>query len=410
MKTAEHGSEIVVSGLAVVAPNGVDTESYWSATLAGKSAIAPVRRFDVSRFPVRLAGEIEDFDVRTTVPRRLVPQTDRMTRYAVAAADMSLEDASIDPADLPDYAAGVAVTGVTGGLEFGQRELQKLWGTGWETVSPYMSFAWYYAVHTGQISIRNGFRGPGGLVISEQASGLDTIAFARRRLRRDAAVMVTGGIDSMLCPYGMSTLATAPGVSRSTRPDRAYLPFRTETTGFVPGEGGAVLVLESRRDAERRGAPRRYGVIAGHGAVFDPGPAGPDGDGLVRAARRAMADAGVGEDDIDVVFADAFGERALDAAEADALVRVFGGRRVPVSAPKALVGRLLAGGAALDVATALLSIRDGVIPAVPDVPDTTPDARVDLVTGTPRAARIRTALVLSRGHGGFASALVVRAS
>lgn len=399
--------DVVVTGVGVVAPNGMDLESYWSATLKGESAIGPISRFDASGYPVRLAAEVLDHDHGSAVPKKLMPQTDRMTRLAMVCADAALARADVDPGVLPEYATGVAVSSATGGLEFGQEQLQQLWGSGWESVSPYMSFAWYYAVNTGQISIKNGMRGAGGVVVSEQAGGLDSIAFARRRVRGGTAVMLTGGFDSMMCPYGVATLSVAPGVSRSHDPERAYLPFRPSTTGFVPGEGGALLVLETRDGAAERGAPTALGVVAGHGAAFDPDPSGPEGAGLVRAARAALRDAELDPDDVDVVFPDAAGSIVLDTAEVNALVQLFGTRRVPVAVPKTLVGRMMSGGAALDAVSALLSLRDGLIPPVPDVDGDTVDPSVDLVVGEARAHRMRTALVLARGHGGFASALVL---
>ncbi|MFC8873111.1 beta-ketoacyl synthase N-terminal-like domain-containing protein [Streptomyces sp. NPDC057148] len=398
--------DVVVTGADVVAPTGVGLEAYWAATLKGVSAIRPISRFDATGYPVQLVAEVPPSEAESSFPRKLLPQTDRLTQLAMMCADGALAAAEVDPAVLPEFGAGVAVSGASGGLEFGQRQLQQLWGTGWESVSPYMSFAWYYAVNTGQISIRNALRGPSGVVVSEQAGGLDSIAFARRRVRRGTPVMLAGGFDSVLCPYGISTVAVAPGVSRHTDPERAYLPFRSGSSGFVPGEGGAVVVLESREAAAVRSAPA-IGTVAGHAAAFDPDPAGSGGDGLRRAARGAMADAGLMPAEIDVVFADANGSPELDRAEADALTALFGVRGVPVSAPKALVGRLMSGGSALDAVTALLSMRDGLVPPTPGTASQEIDPRIDLVVGEPRDLPLRTALVLARGHGGFASAMVL---
>lgn len=400
--------DVVVTGADAAAPNGVGLETYWAAALKGVSAIAPISRFDATGYPVRLAAEVPPSDAERTFPRKLQPQTDRLTQLAMLCADNALAGAEVDPAALPEFGAGVAVSSASGGLEFGQRQLQHLWGTGWESVSPYMSFAWYYAVNTGQISIRNALRGPSGVVVSEQAGGLDSIAFARRRIRRGTPLMLAGGFDGVLCPYGVSTVSVATGVSRGTDPERACLPFHSSSSGFVPGEGGAVLVLESRAAAAERGVPV-LGTVAGHAAAFDPDPAGSGGDGLARAARGALADAGLTAADVDVVFADAAGSRDLDRAEADALTGLFGVRGVPVSTPKALVGRLMSGGSALDAVTALLSIRDGLLPPVPGIAPEEVDPRVDLVVGEPRGREVRTALVLARGHGGFASAMVITA-
>ncbi|GAA2765349.1 ketosynthase chain-length factor [Streptomyces paradoxus] len=400
--------DVVVTGADTVAPNGVGLETYWAAALKGVSAIQPISRFDATGYPVRLAAEIPPSDAESAFPRKLLPQTDRLTQLAMMCADSALAAAEIAPAELPEFGAGVAVSSASGGLEFGQRQLQQLWGTGWESVSPYMSFAWYYAVNTGQISIRNALRGPSGVVVSEQAGGLDSIAFARRRVRRGTPVMLAGGFDSVLCPYGVSTVSVATGVSRGTDPERAFLPFHSSSSGFVPGEGGAVMVLESRASAAERGATV-LGSVAGHAAAFDPDPSGSGGDGLARAARGALADAGLPAGAVDVVFADAAGSPELDRAEADALTGLFGAGGVPVSTPKALVGRLMSGGSALDAVTALLSLRDGLVPPVPGVAPDEVDPRVDLVVGEPRGGEFRTALVLARGHGGFASAMVLTA-
>jgi act minimal PKS chain-length factor (CLF/KS beta) len=300
---------------------------------------------------------------------------------------------------------GVGTASTSGGLEFGQRELHKLWGQGWEHVSAYMSFAWYYAVNTGQISIRHGMRGPGGVVIAEQAGGLDAIGYARRQLAKGTSLMVTGGMDGTLCPYGLTIQVMDQALSRCGDPAAAYLPFDSRASGYVVGEGGAILVIESQSAALARGAPDPYGRIAGYGAAFDPDPA--SGDGLARAARTALEQAELAAADIDLVVADAAGVRDLDSAEASVISGIFGPGRIPVAVPKTATGRLLSGGAALDVATALLALRHGLIPPGVNVRRPEADPRLDLILDTPRAASLRTAMVLARGHGGFASAMVV---
>ncbi|MFI6896645.1 ketosynthase chain-length factor [Streptomyces sp. NPDC050256] len=399
--------DVVVTGIGVTAPNGVGAEAFWESTLKGVSGIRPISRFDAAGYPVSVAGEIPEFEAEKAFTKKLMPQTDRLTRLSLFASAFALEDAAIRPGELPEFSMGVSVSSSTGGLEFGQRELQQLWGTGWESVSAYMSFAWYYAVHTGQISIRNGMRGPGGVVISEQAGGLDALALARRRVRKGVAVMTAGGMDGLICPYGAAIQSSAREVSTQTDPDRAYLPFDPDAAGHVIGEGGAILILESRADAESRQAPRIHGTIAGYGSAFDPAPAESGGDGLLRAARVALADAGLTASDIDVVFADAAATPSLDRAEATVLSALFGDCGVPVSAPKTMTGRLLSGGAPLDVAAALLAIRDRTVPPAVNVVPGRIDPRIDLVTGSGRSLDIRAALILARGRGGFASAVVV---
>ncbi|WP_248958971.1 ketosynthase chain-length factor [Sphaerisporangium perillae] len=397
----------VVTGIGVVAPNGLGTAEFWRRTLDGESGIGPITRFDASRYPVRLAGEVPGFTAADHVPGRLVPQTDRGTQLALAATDWALEDADAHPGDFGDFDMGVATAASAGGFEFGQRELQNLWRLGPRHVSAYQSFAWFYAVNAGQISIRHGMRGPIGINVSEQAGGLDAVAQARRLVRKRTALVVTGAVDASLCPWGL--VAQIPGgrLSTSGDPGAAYLPFAAGARGHLPGEGGAILIVEDADHARRRGAPHLYGEIAGYRATFDPAPRTGRPSRLASAVRGALDDAGMAAGDIDVVFADGAGVPELDRAEAEALAEVFGRCGVPVTAPKSMTGRLNAGGAALDLAAALLSIRDGVIPPTAGVVQPDESYGLDLVTRT-RRATVGAALVLARGYGGFNAAMVVR--
>ncbi|WP_067409955.1 ketosynthase chain-length factor [Streptomyces sampsonii] len=399
----------VVTGIGVAPPNGLGARAWWDAVLRGESGIRPLTRFDATSYPVRLAGEVPGFVAEDHVRSRLLPQTDQVTRLNLAVAKEALDDAGADPADLPVYAAGVVTASSAGGFEFGQRELQALWSRGAQHVSAYQSFAWFYAVNTGQISILHGLRGASGVLVTEQAGGLDAVAHARRQLRKGSSLVVTGGVDSALCPWGWVAHVAEGRMSTSNDPDRAFLPFSADADGYVPGEGGALLVLEDARSARDRGA-RVYGSVAGYAATFDPPPE-TGGARLGAAAELALADAGVGPDEVDVVFADAAGERAADRAEAQAISALFGERGVPVTAPKTMTGRLSAGGSSLDLAAALFSLRDQVIPPTTGTDRPADDCPLDLITGAPRTGvRLRTALVLARGRGGFNAAAVVRGS
>lgn len=400
----------VVTGMGVVAPTGVGTQAHWSATLGGHRGIGRITRFDPSSYPVRLGGEVRDFVATDRVPSRILVQTDHWTHLGLAAADMALADAGVDPSQLPEYEMAVVTASSSGGTEFGQREIERLWSKGPQFVGAYQSIAWFYAATTGQISIRRGMRGPCGVIASEQAGGLDAVAQARRLLRDDARLVVTGGADASLCPYGLVAQLSNGLLSRQEDPERAYLPFDVGACGYVPGEGGAILVLEDAAAARARGMDRCYGEIAGYAATFDPAPGSRREPGLRRAAALALADARVIPGEVDVVFADAAGVPALDRREAEAITHIFGPYGVPVTAPKTLTGRLYAGGAALDVVTALLSIRDGVIPHTVGVNELAPGCAIDLVRGAPREIRVRTALVLTRGYGGFNSSVVVSAT
>ncbi|SBT42850.1 ketosynthase chain-length factor [Micromonospora auratinigra] len=397
----------VVTGLGVAAPNGLGVDDWWTATKAGTSGIRRLTRFDPTSYPARLAGEITDFVAAEHLPSRLLAQTDRMTQLALAATDWALADAALDPADVPEYQMSVVTASASGGFEFGQKELQELWSKGSQYVSAYQSFAWFYAVNTGQISIRQGVRGPSGVLVTDQAGGLDAVGQARRHVRAGLPAVLVGGVDASLCPWGWVAQVASGRLSTRTEPDRAYLPFDTDACGFVPGEGGAMLVVEEADAAAARGA-RVYGEIAGYAATFDPRPGSGRPPGLARAVRQALADAGLAPTEVDVVFADAAGLPDADRVEAEAITEVFGPYGVPVAVPKTMTGRLYSGGASLDLAAALLALREGVIPAAVHLTDPDPEHRLDLVRET-RTTDLRTALVLARGHGGFNAAVVVRA-
>jgi minimal PKS chain-length factor (CLF/KS beta) len=399
----------VVTGLGVTAPNGLGIDAYWSATLRGETGIDHISRFDPGQYPFSLAGEVPGFVPAEHLPNRLIPQTDRNTQLALTATGWALSNAAVTPSERPEFGMGVITAATAGGFEFGHRELEKMWRLGNRHVSAYQSIAWFYAVNTGQISIRHGMRGPSGVLVSEQAGGLDAVAQARRQIRKGSDLIVSGGVDGALCSWGLVAEWAGGRLTESTDPDRAYLPFDSAASGHVPGEGGAILVIEDADSARERGAPNSYGEIAGYAATFDPRSGSGGESGLRRAIGSALADAQVSAADVDVVFADAAASPDLDLIEADAITAVFGPGGIAVTAPKTLTGRLYAGGAPLDLAAALLSIRDNVIPPTANV-SLAPRYEIDLVLGAPRTASVDVALVLARGRGGFNSAVVLRAT
>lgn len=399
----------VITGVGVVAPTGLGAAAHWEATLAGRSALVPIDRFDASRYPVHVAGQVPGFAAADRIPNRLIPQTDHWTHMGLTAAELCLADAGVDPAERDPYELAVVTASSSGGNEFGQREIQSLWEKGPKHVTAYQSIAWFYAATTGQISIRHGMKGACGVIATEQPGGLDTLAQARRLLRAgDAGVVVAGGTEAPLSPYALVCQLAGGRLSRGVDPASAYRPFDVGACGYVPGEGGAMFVVESATSAEERGV-RPYGEIAGYAATFDPPPGSPRPPALRRAIEGALADADLTPEQVDVVFADAVGVPELDRAESRALAEVFGDRPVPVTAPKTMTGRLYAGGAALDVATALLALREGQIPPTIGIAEPAPDHQLALVRDRPQPAALRTALVVARGHGGFNAALVLRA-
>ena len=399
-----------VTGIGVVAPNGTSTETFWKSTREGISVLDRVTREGCEHLPLRVAGEIRGFDPPSAVEERYLVQTDRFTHFAMAAADLALEDARLggpDPGGSP-FSVGVVTAAGSGGGEFGQRELQQLWSKGSRFVGPYQSIAWFYAASTGQISIRRGFKGPCGVVAADEAGGLDALAHAARAVRRGTDVMVAGATEAPLAPYSMVCQLGYEELSTVDDPARAYRPFTTAACGFVPAEGGAMLVVEAETSARERGVPVRA-TLAGHAATFTgPSRWKQSREGLAQAIRGALHEAACAPEEIDVVFADALGVPEADRAEALAIADALGahGTRVPVTAPKTAIGRGYGAAPVLDVAAAVLAMEHGVIPPTPNVFDSCHD--LDLVTTRARAAELRTALVLSRGLMGSNSALVLR--
>lgn len=401
----------VITGIGVVAPTGVGVTEHWAGTLAAGSRLGPITSFDAAELPMRVVGEVARFDETEFVPNKLRVQTDRWTWMALAATTLAFADADLDPADHDPYDLSVVTASSSAGNAFGQREIHALWSDGPRAVSAYQSIGWFYAASSGQISIRDQLKGACGVIVADGAGGIDAVASAGRSIRRGTKAVLVGGTEAALSPYALACHAGLTTLSTDADPATAYRPFAPDAGGSVLGEGGALLVVEDPAFARDRGA-RVYAEIAATASTHDAGsPTGVPTDhrGLVRAMRSAIERAGLRQEDVDVVFADAVGDRACDAIEADAITEVFGGRSVPVAVPKTMTGRLNSGGAALDLAWAALAIRHGMIP--PSVNLREGFVRdLDVVTAVRPAPQLRTALVVARGIGGFNSAAVVRAA
>ncbi|MFD5714846.1 ketosynthase chain-length factor [Streptomyces pharetrae CZA14] len=407
--SAQRSGRTAVTGIGVVAPNGLRTDAYWKSVREGVSVLDRITRDGCGHLPLRVAGEVRGFDASAFIEETFLVQTDRFSHFAMAAAGAALDDAGLSgiAAESP-YSVGVVTAAGSGGGEFGQRELQKLWGQGSRYVGPYQSIAWFYAASTGQISIRGGFKGPCGVVASDEAGGLDAVAHAGRAVRRGTDVVVVGAAEAPLAPYSMVCQLGYPELSTAEDPAVAYRPFTSKARGFVPAEGGAVLVVEDADRARRRGTAIRA-TVAGHAATFTGASRWDRSrEGLARAIQGALDEAGCAPEEIDVVFADALGTPEADRAEALALADALGphGTRVPVTAPKAGFGRAYCGGPLLDIAAAVLAMEHGQVPPTPGVFDICHD--IDLVTTRARPAELRTALILSRGLMGSNAALVLR--
>jgi minimal PKS chain-length factor (CLF/KS beta) len=405
----DRSRRAVITGIGVVAPTGVGTETWWVATQRGTSGIDEVSRFDASRYAVRYAGIVQKFDARSFLDGRLMVQTDRWTQMGLAASQMAFDDARLYPASCP-AGTSVITASSSGGNEFAQDEIERLWSRGPRAVSGYMSIAWFYAATTGQISIKQGCKGPSSAIAAEGAGGLVSLAHARRTIRRGVDAVLSGGVEAPVGnPMALTCQLSNPALSRVAGAT-AYRPFDRRATGAVPGEGGAMLLVESLQSARDRPAPQIYAEICGWASTCDAASAHRppvDARAFARAITLALRDAQIEPAQIDAVIADGAGTVHGDRLEAQALRAALGehAARVAVTVPKSMVGRLYAGGAALDAAAAALALRDGSLPPTINVEEPA-DSGLDLVRKR-RRTPLDTVLVLARGHGGFNAALVL---
>ncbi len=402
----------VITGVGVAAPSGVGADAHWKTVQDGENLIGPITQFDASSYATTLAGEVTGFDPAEYLESRIAVQTDRWTWLGFAAAAQAFSYAGLDPAEQDPYSMAVALASSSGGNLFGQRELQRLWSGADRTVGAYQSIAWFYAASVGQLSIRYGIKGPSTVLSAESAGGLDTIGHAARLVRRGTSTVLAGGTECPLSPYALACQQRSGWLSAGTDPATAYAPFDTAAAGFVPAEGGGVVVVEDLAAARRRGAPEIMAEVVGWASTHD-GAATRRGSGgsvrqYARVVRLALERAGIGPDEVDVVFPDALGVPAYDATEAEGLRAVFGpDGPAAVTTQKPLYGRLYQGGAALDAITAVLAMRDDVLPASAGPLRPAPGCGLRFVTErTP--ADVRVAVVVARGYDGFNSALVLR--
>ena len=400
----------VVTGIGVVAPSGIGADAHWKCVLAGENRLGRITLFDPDRYDTTLAGEVSDFEAGRYADNRRTVQTDRWTHLGFAAVRLALADAGLPETAESPYDHAVALASSSGGNLFGQRELQRLWSRPARTVGAYQSIAWFYAASVGQVSIHHQFKGPCGVLVAEAAGGLDSVAHAVRTIRRGTPVALAGATECALSPYALACQLRSGLLSTATDPDRAYRPFDAEAAGYVPGEGGAVFVVEDLDHALDRGAPVIYGEVTGWAATHDARHSGRDGGDpgqYARAMRLALERAGTGPDEVDVVFPDALGVPRYDRTEAAALRTAFGPEPPPVTTQKPLVGRAHQGGSALDVANALLAVRNGLLPPTAGLDQPAAGCELDFVR-VPRQRSVNVAMVNARGFDGFNSSVIIR--
>jgi 3-oxoacyl-[acyl-carrier-protein] synthase II len=406
---------VAVTGIGVVTSIGVGKDAFWEAALAGRSGLGRPTLIDHPDLPVKVVGEVKDFDATNYLSRKIAVRTDRNTHFSFASCEEGLADAGLDLEQEDSTRVGLVMASNYGGLAFFLDNLVKLHQQGPSFVSAYMAIAWIPSAPVGQLSIKHKIHGYAKTIINDAAGGTDAIGTAFRAVRRgDADVILAGGFEAAMSEAAIAGLAAFEQICRDAEdPTLAFRPFNEQRPGIVVSEGGGLVVLEEMERARARGAHvyAEVGGFAQTSDALDVHRFDPDGTQYARAMRLALEEAGLAPDDVDYVNADGRGTEEGDRSEARAIARVFGARAddgLPVSAPKSMVGNSLAGAGATDLAFTLLAMRHGVIAPTINVERQDPECRIDLVAGAPRAAPIDVALMGSRGTTGVNAALVVK--
>lgn len=397
------GPRVVVTGIGVVAPNGIGRDEFWANSLANVSGVGTISRFDTSSYRCHIAGQVEPFRATDFVDRNIVKQTDRSTHMGLAACSMATEDARLDLSAEDPEQVGMYFANVFGGMEFAERELYAQHRIGPERVSAYQAIAWFFAATQGQWSISRNLKGFGKSIVADRAGGHQALLLGALAIRQGhARVIYAGGFEAPVAPYVLRIHESTRLLSSATdTPESAYRPFDAARTGLVLAEGSGVVVLEDAKHARKRGATV-YAELAGGAMTCDGRSA--DGEPLARCLSEAVANAGLQAGDVDHVIAEGIGVRDADHREAAAIARVFGDSGASVSAPKARIGHALAAGGAIDAIWAALMLREGQLLAPVNLDD--PDTGVPLQlagTGAPRSI-----VCCGSGFGGVNTAIVLR--
>lgn len=404
--------KIAITGLGAVTPSGIGKRQFWANLKAGRCFIKEITRFDSSRYPSHIAGQIDDLEKYSHVSERLLKKIDAFSHMALIAAEMSLQDAGIDIKNEDPNLVGIFLGNALGGWLYAETELRDLYIEGREGVSPYMASAWFPAAPQGQVSIYYGIKGFSKTVVADRASSLMAIGYARKVLAKNKLNMIlAGGMEAPVTPYALLCCNTYGALSEdNTYPPAAYRPFDRKRSGFVIGEGAGVVVMEGLQRVRQRAA-RPLAYICGFGTTCDGAdrinPA-QDSTELQRAIRIALDDAGLSPDAIDYISLDGLAVDVWDNAEADAVKGVFGRRAkdIPLGCPKPMFGNLLGASGAVDLAATILAMENKLVPPILNL-DEPAQSGLNYITGQAREYNIGKALIISRGRGGINSALVI---
>lgn len=402
---------VVVTGMGAITPIGLSVGEFWNAVRQKKLGFAPITHFDASGYKCRLAAEVKGFDGKNYMDFKSAKRMELFSQYAMAASKEAIADAKLDLAQEDAYRAGCAISSGIGSLQAIEREHKKLLDKGPSRVNPLFVPMMISNMAAGNVSIAFGLKGKSINVVTACASGTNSIGEAFRTIQYgDADLMVTGGCEACVTPVGIAGFTALTALSTAEDPQRCSLPFDKERSGFVMGEGAAVVVLEELEHAKKRGA-RIYAEVTGYGCTSDAyhitSPA-EDGAGAARAMANAMADAGLKPEEVTYINAHGTATHHNDLFETRAIKLAFGShaKHLRINSTKSMIGHLLGAAGAVEFVTCVKEIEKGYIHATAGY--TTPDEELDLdYCKEPYEEEIRHALSNSLGFGGHNATLAI---
>ncbi len=403
---------VVVTGLGMVSPVGLDVATSWKNILAGNSGIETITHFDTSVFSTRFGGSVKDFDVTRYMSAKEARKMDTFIHYGVAAADEAIKDAGLEVTEENAERIGVAIGSGIGGLPGIEKGHAAYMKGGPRKISPFFVPANIINMISGHVSINYGLKGPNIALVTACATGTHSVGDAARIIEYgDADVMLAGGAEMATSPCGLGGFGAARALStRNEDPAAASRPWDRDRDGFVLSDGAGVVVLEEYEYARKRGA-RIYAEVVGYGMSGDAyhmtAPS-EGGEGAKRCMQSAMRNAGINPEQVDYINAHGTSTPAGDIAETMAAKSAFGEHayRLAMSSTKSMTGHLLGAAGGIEAIFSILSIRDQVAP--PTINLDNPDLQCDLnyVPHTAQEMKIDVAVSNSFGFGGTNGTLV----
>ncbi len=405
---------VVVTGMGAVAPNGNSVSEYWDALTAGQSGIDHITYFDTTDFPVKIAGELSNFDPEQYFDRKEVRKLDPFSVYALVASNEAIQMSGLDAGGFDPERAGVMLGCGIGGITTLLAEHVVLQNRGARRISPFFVTKLISNIAGGQIAIKWDLRGPNQTVTSACASATDAIGLALRLIQSGSAdIMVAGGTEASICDLPLAGFSTIRALCNAADPPQsASRPFDKDRRGFVMGEGAGILVLETEKHAQSRGATI-IGELAGYGSTNDAfhvtQPA-EGGAGAVRAMQLAIEDAGAEPEEVDYINAHGTSTPYNDKNETAAIKTVFGdhARKLKISSTKSMTGHLLGASGGIEAIAALKTIEKQTIPPTINYTTPDPDCDLDYVPNTAEETQVNSVLSNTFGFGGHNAVVFMR--